>query len=264
MKNIIYCFTGTGNSLTAAKSISEKLGDCEIIPIPKLMLEGNKIAAPEGSTVGIVFPMYFAGLPKIVVKFFELLDLSKTDYMFSLITEGGNWGSPSKQIASLVEKSGHKLDSAYWVSLPDNYIPMSNPPDKITQNNMFEDADAKISAIAEAVIARKNELETLSFTGKLFAALQYNRFLRNIPNFDKKYVVSSECNNCLTCVKICPVNNIRITDNGKEWLHHCEGCLACLQFCPKQAISCGGKTDSRTRYHHPNVTVKEMTEQKGE
>ena len=55
----------------------------------------------------------------------------------------------------------------------------------------------------------------------------------------------------MLCVDVCPVNNSRILPKGKkEWLNHCEGCLG-LQFCPVEAISCGGKTDERPRYHTP-------------
>lgn len=264
MKNTIYYFTGTGNSLAAAKSLASKHQDSELQPIPKLIKEGKKITAEPNSNIGIVYPMYAGGLPNIVVKFFELIDLTKAEYVYSLITEGGNWGSPSKQISALAEKSGHKLNSAWWVQLPDNYIPMSNPPEKIKQEKMFEDADSKISAIAENIIGRKNEIETMAITGKIFAGLLYKSFLKHITDFDKKFVVNSDCTNCSICVDVCPVNNIKDVNGKNEWQHHCEGCLACLQFCPKQAISCGGKTSSRIRYHHPSVTVKEMREQKGE
>ena len=36
MKTIIYYFTGTGNSLAAAKKIAEGRGDCELVPIALL------------------------------------------------------------------------------------------------------------------------------------------------------------------------------------------------------------------------------------
>jgi hypothetical protein len=36
MKTIIYYFTGTGNSLAAAKGICTHLGDCELVSIASL------------------------------------------------------------------------------------------------------------------------------------------------------------------------------------------------------------------------------------
>jgi formate hydrogenlyase subunit 6/NADH:ubiquinone oxidoreductase subunit I len=45
------------------------------------------------------------------------------------------------------------------------------------------------------------------------------------------------------------------------WLHRCEQCLACLQWCPQEAIQHGEKTAKYRRYHHPEVTLKDMLEQ---
>ncbi|MEN4018745.1 MAG: hypothetical protein PQ975_05825 [Methanobacterium sp.] len=44
---------------------------------------------------------------------------------------------------------------------------------------------------------------------------------------------------CGMCVKLCPVDNIRM-EKGKypENLMHCQYCLRCTSFCPKQAIPC--------------------------
>jgi hypothetical protein len=41
------------------------------------------------------------------------------------------------------------------------------------------------------------------------------------------------------CVKLCPVDNIRMEENEyPENLMHCQHCLRCTSFCPKQAIPC--------------------------
>ena len=92
MKTILYYFTGTGNSLAVARAI--------------------------------VYPLYAMGLPNIVIRFFGILDLSDAGYVFSVVTEGGRYGSPTKQIAALAKQSGHDLDAAWWIQMPDNYIPL--------------------------------------------------------------------------------------------------------------------------------------------
>ena len=51
MKTILYYFTGTGNSLAVARAITERL-------------------------------------PGIVVRFFDILDLTGAGYFFSVVTEG--------------------------------------------------------------------------------------------------------------------------------------------------------------------------------
>lgn len=263
MKTILYYFTGTGNSLAVARAIADRLPDAELSPIPMHLLKGEKVQVPPDANAGIVFPLYAMGLPNIVVRFFKILDLSKAGYVFSVVTEGGTSGSPAGQLTELAASAGHELNASWWIQMPDNYIPLSAPPVKDLQKTIREDALRKVAVIADAVKQRRARPMDLTLSGKLLRMVLYKGFLSRIPEFDKKFVVSTNCNGCYVCVSVCPVNNIRALPKGKkEWLHHCEGCLACLQFCPVEAISCGGKSDDRPRYHHPNVTVADMIAQK--
>ncbi len=46
------------------------------------------------------------------------------------------------------------------------------------------------------------------------------------------------------------------------WLHKCEQCYACLQWCPQESIQIGKKTSNRARYHHLEVSLKDMISKK--
>jgi Fe-S-cluster-containing hydrogenase component 2 len=58
--------------------------------------------------------------------------------------------------------------------------------------------------------------------------------------------------------RVCPVGNIRLVDGRPKWQHRCEQCLACLQWCPEQALQFGKHTARRERYHHPQISVKDL------
>jgi flavodoxin len=88
MKTIIYYFSGTGNSLAAARKIAGALKDCELVPIASLADTPGKIV-PAADRVGIVSPVYDAGLPVIVKDFAERLDIGAVPYTFGIITLGG-------------------------------------------------------------------------------------------------------------------------------------------------------------------------------
>ena len=75
MRTVINYFTGTGNSLAAAKKIAAVLGGCEIVPIASLANTPGAIA-PAVDRVGIVCPVYGFGVPAMVARFTERLDLS--------------------------------------------------------------------------------------------------------------------------------------------------------------------------------------------
>lgn len=129
MKTIIYYFTGTGNSLAAAKKIAAALGDCELVPIALLQKTTGEII-PQADRVGIVCPVYFSGLPVMVSEFAERLDLSRSHYIFSIVTFGGSGASSAlRQLDGILRKRQNRgLDAGFMVKMPGNYVLMYSPP----------------------------------------------------------------------------------------------------------------------------------------
>jgi MinD superfamily P-loop ATPase len=78
-----------------------------------------------------------------------------------------------------------------------------------------------------------------------------------IPITDKSIVVDEKCNGCGICVKVCPVNNIKIIDKRPELQHRCEMCFACDEWCPSNAIHHWSRSEG-TKYHHPEVKIADM------
>ncbi len=124
----------------------------------------------------------------------------------------------------------------------------------------FEKAKEKIELIADIVNknGRKIKIETLPFLGNLFNKL----FSKKFKNGDVNYYADEKCNSCEICEKVCPVHNIKIVNGKPEWQHKCQRCLACIHFCPEKSIQYGKKTIKRKRYHHPEITVNEIINQK--
>ncbi|MBI4982768.1 MAG: flavodoxin family protein [Candidatus Omnitrophica bacterium] len=84
MKNKLFYFSGTGNSLKVARDLADALGDAEIIPIPNVMAKDNMIIDSE--SIGIIFPVYMFGMPLIVHEFIKKLKCNKDQYIFSVST----------------------------------------------------------------------------------------------------------------------------------------------------------------------------------
>jgi MinD superfamily P-loop ATPase len=87
-------------------------------------------------------------------------------------------------------------------------------------------------------------------------------FHKNVNESDQHFLADENCNNCGICEKVCPVNNIILVEGNPQWHHKCQQCLACINFCPENAIQYGKRTIGRGRYHHPDITVKDLLNQK--
>lgn len=255
----IYYFTGTGNSLAVARKLAEDT-NAELIGIPAALKTPQII--PDGASVGIVYPLYAGGLPNMVVRFLKSVSLVNSGYVFFVATEGGKMGAPASQISRLSAAAGHIADSCWWIQMPDNYIPLSEPPKVPEQKAMYDAARSKTAVIAESVNNREKHIEKMGFAGKLMS-VAYGSFMKSLPKSDEKFLISARCTKCGICVSVCPADNIILAEQGKHlWHHRCEGCLACLHFCPEEAINIGKKTELRSRYRHPSASVADMLHQK--
>ena len=264
MKTIIYYFTGTGNSLAAARKIAAALGDCELIPIASQKnIPGDII--PPADRVGIVAPVYDFGLPSIVAEFAGRLDLKKAGYTFCVMTMGGMGASALHQMNAIVtKKNGRPLDAAWVVQMVGNFVPLYSPPEGTKKEKALAGADAKIQDIAGMIDKGITVRPGFSPVSSLLKGLMYDGFISKIHESDKQFVSDDNCTHCGTCSNVCPVKNIEMVDEKPEWQHHCELCMACLNFCPAKAIQWGPKTKARGRYRHPDVKIADMKVQRGE
>ena len=264
MKTIIYYFTGTGNSLAAAKKIAAALGDCELVSIAMLSDTQGPIV-PESDRVGIVCPVYFSGLPLMVEEFSGRLDLSRTRYTFGVVTFGGSGSAPTlRQLDELLKNHGHGLDAGFPVKMPGNYIFLYGSPAGKKQVDLLALADSQIREMIPAIERCEHRDLPRSIFGRLLHAVAYPWFVYHAHTEDRKFSVTDACTSCGTCVQVCPARNIELVQGRPVWQHQCEVCCACIQLCPAQAIQAGSKTPNRQRYRNPEVSIADLKTQRGE
>jgi ferredoxin len=264
MKTVVYYFTGTGNSLAAAKKIAAALGDCELVPIASLMDTPGDIV-PSAERIGIVCPVYFSGLPSMVTSFAERLDLTSVNYLFSVVTHGGGGGSATlRQIDGILKKSsGRGLDAGFAVTMPGNYILMYESPTMKKREMILADADEQVAAIVREIQQGKRQALPFSLFTYVIHVLVYPWFISHVHTDDRKFSVTNACTSCGTCVAICPAGNIELVDKKPVWKHQCELCCGCIHLCPVQAIQAGAKTEKWQRYRNPDITIVELKVRKG-
>ncbi|HEX7556052.1 MAG TPA: EFR1 family ferrodoxin [Leptolinea sp.] len=289
MNTQIYYFTGTGNSLIVARGIAAKT-DAKLIAIPSVM-DRDKIAV-NVPVIGLVFPVYHGGLPLIIKRFVEKLAPLEKKYIFGVCTYGDNPGLTMEYLAKLIQSHGGELAAGFSVHMPYNYITPSfviknflgsftlREIDPVKQQILFADAYQKINSISACVNNRvTGTLETDAVViSRLADAIHLHDslgksiwlqiagvheptglpFRDSIQWMDRAFHSDEQCKGCGTCVKVCPVDNIVLVDKKPVWRQHCEQCFACLQWCPQEAVQFGKNTTGKSRYHHPDVKLKDM------
>ena len=249
-RSCVFWFSGTGNSLYAAKQLSAELGGNPLLvqmtdKAPSGAVGGN------GARVGFVFPSYYCNLPRAVRMFSEKLEIKPGTYIFAIVTMGGpGQGSVAAMNKALKEK-GLRLDYDRGLPMPANNVLLYNPADPGKSGNTLDKADALLRTIAEELKARMKKVKSHPF-------ILRNHY-KNIETLDTGFIAGDGCTGCGLCERICPVRNILIENGKPQWLHHCELCVACICWCPARAIENGDKTQSRRRYRNPKITADDLT-----
>ncbi|KGK84207.1 MULTISPECIES: EFR1 family ferrodoxin [unclassified Clostridium] len=259
---MIFYFSGTGNSLEAAKKIGS-YNDELLISVSKEMNSKSgsfEYTLKDNEVIGFVFPVYAWAPPKMVLQFIEKLKINNynNNYIFSVATCGENIGNTMKILDNCLNKKGMKLSSGFSLVMPNNYIIMGNIDSKEVESKKLQCADEvlrNISRIVKEKTVGIFQIEKGFLPGILTSVINplFNKYAMNT----KKFNVNNKCTRCGICEKVCNSKTIRVKEKP-EWGDTCTQCLACIHLCPVKAIEYGKNTQNKGRYKNPNISISEM------
>ena len=270
MKKVIYCFSGTGNSLRAARIIADELKDTQIVNVRK---DPSEYSAEDAGVIGLVCPVYEWDIPGRMKAFISALNINPNAYIFMVATYIAVHGKAFETVENILSSKGAHLSYARAIRCVASqciaYPPF--PPEKLMLPLMEK------SMVKAAVEISKRKLRKYPhmspITRKLFPKMM-GPYLNVEHEYDKGFYTDSRCTGCSTCARVCPTKNITIENGRPNWNHYCHGCNACVVYCPAKAIQFKtpeayvalgtmiskklGLPEKRKRYHNPHIKARDL------
>lgn len=245
---MIFYFTGTGNSLFAAKALA---ADGErVISMIDAMRQGElRYALADGEPLGFVFPVYFYTVSDPVLNFIRRLTVENASYVYAVIPCGASIGPAGALLKKELAQRGLALQRVDPLVVPDGALIFYDidTPEKLAQT--LEAAAVKLRAIKQAVGQRQPS----RISGSV-AAAKAGLAAYHLCQSTKKFHADDKCIRCGKCASVCPAEAIRLVDGRPVWeKSKCFKCTGCINRCPVGAIQYGKKTAKRGRYVNPEL-----------
>lgn len=262
METTIFYFSATGNSLSLARNLANELINCELVPIAKAITkESIVVSTPR---IGIVFPVFAWGMPRIVEEFVNKLTFIGKPYIFAIATCVAIQGNSLKDLRKAFRQKGADLNAGFAVKSGRSSLMRLNSLDKIIikldRNRLrlrpAEDRLPMITAKIEKLGVHRPE--TSSLAANIFGSIFHGLALKTFRSIDHSFFVEDSCSGCGNCSKICPRSNIVIEEGRPTFLHNCEFCHACIQWCPNFSIKQPNFDRSLKQYRNNSVKMSDL------
>ncbi len=243
---MIFYFTGTGNSLYAARALAGE-GE-EVVSMIEATRAGTfHYVLKENEPLGFVFPVYFYTVSDPVLNFVRNLTVGSATFVYAVIPCGANIGPAGGFLKSELKKRGLELQRVDAPVVPDGALIFYDidSPDELQKK--LKAASEALASIRQAIGRREaNVIKGSPALAKACLAA-YHAFQGTKP-----FHADDTCIHCGKCAGICPAGAIRMVEGRPVWeKKKCFKCCGCINRCPVSAIQYGRKTASRGRYVNP-------------
>ncbi len=246
-KTIIHYFTATGNTLHAVNIIKDRL----LKKGYKVKLQkSEKKIIPDNEKYDFhifAFSIFGFSASHLMKKYIKKMPKGNGEKVALLAVCGGlfhknkiipGWpGQALEQVESILKRKNYDVFLSDFISYPENWTQVVNPPDKKGCEIIMNDAKKTLEEFINKFLKNQKKLYRCGMFLRIVSSVLsffFVSFARRI--LGKCYISDENCNSCGLCIKTCPSGTIVMFNKKPRWKSTCEGCNRCINICPEKAI----------------------------
>ncbi len=247
---MVLYFSATGNTEYIAREIARRLDDVCINLLDRIK-ENNHAPLHSEKPFVICAPVYVCEMPRFLSRYLKEQTFSGSRDVYFIFTSGGYCGISGPLAKSIFQKKGMNYMGHAEFKMPRNYVandayPMLSP-EEVTARILG--ARDRLDPVAADILADRKLTARHVFLFETIITLPFNPVWTKLKLRADDFYSTDKCVGCGKCVRLCPLNNITLTDKKPVWGNQCSHCMACIGNCPTRAIEYGTITQSKQPYN---------------
>ncbi len=240
-------FSGTGNSLVAARWFAEPGGDVRMVEAAGAHL------FRENALLLLACPTHGFTAPIEMLRFVRHLPAGAGRPAAVLVTRAGipvgRWQPPGLAgtapfaLACWLAWRGYAVRGALAVNMPSNWQALHTGLSPPAVARVAAKSRSEVEQFARRVRSGRRQWLTLNLLyelifGVLLAPVSLVYLVAGGRLLGQWFWATSRCTNCGQCGLACPVGAITMTGHPPRpsWSLDCTSCMRCMAYCPRRAI----------------------------
>ena len=246
---MVLYFSATGNTEFIAKEIAKRVDD-ECVNLLDRVKKQDYSPVHSDKPFIICAPVYVCEIPRFVAGYLKKLTCTGSRDVYFILTSGGYCGPSGYLLKRIFRAKKMNCHGHAEFKMPRNYVASDDYP-MLGKEEVEERIIAsykQLDKVTSDILEHKKLTARHVFMLETLITVPFNPVWCKYKLKAKDFHTENSCINCRKCEKLCPLNNIKITDNKPVWGNNCTHCMACIANCPVNAIQYGNVTQKKEPY----------------